>query len=251
MTQEFAGKVAIISGGASGIGLETGLMLAERGAKGIIIADFDSIAGKEAEVRQREAGAEALFIQTDVTSEDAVVSMVNETRKRFGRIDCLLNAAGGPVARNPTTDCSLETWEACFALNVRGSFLCAREVLKIMIEQGSGSIVNVSSAAAYLGNPGGSVHYAAAKGAILSMTKGMGREFAERGVRVNAISPGTFDTPFQDKWATSASREQILKKVPAGRMGDPKEAAELICFLLSDASRYITGEVIKIDGGLA
>ena len=250
MSQTFEGKVAVLTGGASGIGFETARLLVERGAEAVVLADFDEARGRAAEQALKEEGREALFIPTDVTLEDRVIAMVARIVEAYGHVDILVNAAGGPVRRNTFTDCTLETWNACFAQNVTGTFLCSREVLKHMATQGSGAIVNISSAAAYLGNPGGSVHYAAAKGAILSMTVGMGREFAARGIRINAISPGPFETPFQDKFATPQSRDKVLAKVPAGRIGHPREAAELIAFLLSDASPYVTGTTIRIDGGL-
>ncbi len=250
MTHNFTDQVAIISGGASGIGRETAVLLAERGARAIVVADFDATRGPETAAEIEACGTQALFVHTDVTNEDQVVSMVKKAQDTYGRIDMLLNAAGGPVCRNSFVDCTLETWESCMAQNLRGTFLCAREAVKFMLERGKGSIVNIASVAAYLGNPGHSVHYAAAKGGILSLTIGMGREFAAQGIRVNAVSPGPFDTPFQDKFATPESIKRVKERVPAARLGDPREAAELICFLLSDASPYVTGTTVRIDGAM-
>lgn len=250
MAQDFTNQVAIITGGASGIGRETALLLTERGARALIIADVDAERGPQVAEEVEAQGAQARFIPTDVTEEAQVMSMVRQTHSAYGRIDMLLNAAGSPILRCSFLDCTLETWEACMAQNLRGSFLCAREALRYMVAQRRGNIVNMASVAAYLGNPNSSIHYAVAKGGTVSLTVGMAREFAPQGIRVNALAPGAIDTPFHDKFSTPDFLERIAGMTPVGRMGTPREAAELIAFLLSDACPYLTGAVIRIDGGM-
>ena len=250
MTQTFEDQVAIITGGASGIGRETALLLAERGARAVVIADVDAERGPQVIQEVEVQGVQGRFVATDVTQQEQVVAMVRQTHEAYGRIDILLNAAGSPIERCSFLDCTLETWEACMAQNLRGSFLCAREVLRYMVPQRRGNIVNMASVAAYLGNPNSSIHYAVAKGGTVSLTVGMAREFAPQGIRVNALAPGAIDTPFHDKFSTPDFLERIVGMTPVGRMGTAREAAELIAFLCSDACRYLTGAVIRIDGGM-
>jgi 3-oxoacyl-[acyl-carrier protein] reductase len=250
MSQDFREQVAIITGGASGIGRETALLLAERQARAVVIADVDAERGPQVARDVEAHGARGLFVGTDVTVEEQVVAMVRQAHSTFGRIDILLNAAGSPIRRCGFLDCDLETWEACMAQNLRGSFLCAREVLRHMVRQRRGNIVNMASVAAYLGNPNSSIHYAVAKGGTVSLTVGMAREFAPQGIRVNALAPGAIDTPFHTKFSTPEFLERIVGMTPVGRMGTPREVAELIAFICSDACRYMTGAVIRVDGGM-
>lgn len=250
MVQPFEGQVAIVTGGASGIGRETARLFAERGMAGLVISDVDAQSGEQAVTEVQERGARGLFVDTDVTNEDRVRSMVEQAQREFGRIDVLLNAAGSPIRRCTFLDSDLATWQASLDLNVIGSYLCAREAIPHMLKQGKGSIVNIASVAAYMGNPHTSIHYAAAKGAVVSMTVGLGREFAERGIRVNAIAPGAVDTPFHDKFSPPGFLDRIMEITPMKRMGSPRELAELIGFLCSDACAYMSGAIVRVDGGM-
>lgn len=250
MVQPFEGRVAIITGGASGIGRETARLFAERGMAGVVIADLDAEGGEQAVSEVQERGAKGLFVDTDVTNEDRVKAMVEQAQREFGRIDVLLNAAGSPIRRCRFLDSDLATWQASLDLNVIGTYLCSREAIPHMLKQGKGSIVNIASVAAYMGNPHTSIHYSAAKGAVVSMTIGLAREFAEQGIRVNALAPGAVDTPFHNKFSPPGFLDRIMEITPMRRMGKPREVAELIGFICSDACAYMTGAIIRVDGGM-
>ena len=253
MSQTFQDQVAIISGGGSGMGREAALRFAERGMTGVVVVDIDEEMGKQVAAEIEERGAQGIFARCDVTQEDQVVSMVRQAHRDFGRIDVLYNAAGSPIKLCNTLETSLELWEANMALNLRGSFLCAREALRYMVEQRRGAIVNMASDAAFQGNPGSSVPYAAAKAGVITLTVGLAREFADRGIRVNAVSPGHIDTPLWRRFAAVGGEdflERISEVIPMGRLGTPQEVAELVCFLCSDACPFVTGVTVRADGGM-
>ena len=174
MTKDFNNKVAILTGGASGIGLSTATQLAAGGAT-IVIADIDDAGGENALSALADSNKQHLYVHTDVTEESQVLALAQKVHSTFGHIDILLNGAGSPVKRSSFLETTLETWEACFAQNVRGTFLCSREILKYMVPAKQGVIINMASGAAYAGSPGSSVHYGAAKGAVATFTRGIAR----------------------------------------------------------------------------
>ena len=249
MIKDFSNKVAVITGGASGIGLSTAEQLAAGGAT-IVIADIDDTAGENAISSLKNSGEKHLYIHTDVTEESQVSALVHTVHSTFGRIDILLNGAGSPVKRSSFLETTLETWEACFAQNVRGTFLCSREILKYMVSAKQGVIINMASGAAYSGSPNSSVHYGAAKGAITTFTRGIAREFAKDGIRVNALAPGAVDTPFHTNYSPIGFLDKSTQSIPIGRAASSDEIAALIVFLCSDGCPYLTGSTIRVDGGM-
>ncbi|HUU49501.1 MAG TPA: 3-oxoacyl-ACP reductase family protein [Nitrospinota bacterium] len=249
MEKNLLNKVSIITGASTGIGRATALALAKRGSH--VVINFLKSKKEALDVGEKveSLGIKSLVIQGDVGIERDVKDMVKETIEEFGRIDILVNNAGSPIQRSKFLDCKEELWDQVMSVNLKGTFLCSKEVLKIMVKQKSGKIINISSIASFHGSAGESVHYAAAKGGVNSLTIGLAKEFAPYGITVNAIAPGLIDTPFHDKFSTPERLERIISKIPLKRIGTPGEIAEVVAFLASDGANYITGEIIRVSGG--
>jgi len=248
--QNLLGKVVLITGASSGIGLATAELMASKGAKVIIHYHTNVNGAMEAVQRIQEKDGEAMAIQADVTNKEEVNAMVDQAISSFGAIDILVNNAGGGIQQSTFMDIGERLLEETFNLNVTSVLLCSQAVLKYMIPKKSGKIINISSAAARIGGAGESIHYASAKGAINTMTIGMSRELIDYGIIVNGVAPGMVETPFHNKFAPGDNRlERMTSTVPIKRPATPEEIAEVIAFLTSDASNYILGEIINVSGG--
>lgn len=246
-----AGKVAVITGAASGIGRATAALFAREGAR-LVLADVNEQTGEELAETFRAQGGEAVFVQTDVTSEADVQRMVAAAVERFGRLDILFNNAG-IVRRSPVAECTLEEWEQVFAVNVRGVFLGCKHAVPVMQKQGGGVIVNTGSGASFIASPN-SPAYTASKGAVLQLTKQVAVDYAKDGIRVNAVCPGVVDTPlmapaFARGGDTEAGKAAFAAKHPLGRLAKADEVAKAVLFLASDESSFSTGSALMVDGG--
>lgn len=238
---ELTGKVAIVTGAGQGMGKAIALLLASKGIK-VVIADINEVvANKVAD----EIGA--LGVKVDVTKEDEVESMTKATLEKYGRIDILVNNAG--VLR-PTKieDISKKEWDFVLDVNLNGTFLCTKAVLKTMKENGYGRIINMSSSAGRSVSTIGGAHYTAAKAAILGFTRAVAKETASFGVTVNSVCPGLIDTEMVRSDCSVEQIDKYEKSFPIHRLGTPEEVAALVLFLISDAA-YITGAAIDINGG--
>jgi NAD(P)-dependent dehydrogenase (short-subunit alcohol dehydrogenase family) len=249
----FAGKTILITGAASGIGRATALIFAREGAN-VVCADINGDGVKETAERVNaksgNLGSQALALTIDVTSRGAVNDMIQLAVDGFGRIDFLFNSAGAALKRSKFLDIDDDLLERTFDLNFKGTFYAMQAVLPHMLANKSGVIVNMASMAVKRGGPGSSVHYAAAKGAVNSMTMGVAREFATDGIRCLSISPGPVNTPFQ---AAAQSSPELIKRVlddiPMGRFGEPEEIGELVLFMCSDACPFMTADTVYVNGG--
>lgn len=243
--QTLKDKVAIVTGASRGIGKATALALAAQGAKVVVNYASNSKAADALVAEIVEAGGEAIAIGADVSQAEAVDEMVKQTKDKFGQIDILVNNAG--ITRDTLLlRMKPEDWQAVINLNLTGVFLCCKAVSKLMLKQKSGRIINISSVAGVMGNPG-QANYSAAKAGVIGLTKTLAKEFASRGVTVNAVAPGFIETDMTE----GLQAEEILKAIPLNRYGKPEEIADMICFLAgSTASNYITGQVFNVDGGM-
>jgi 3-oxoacyl-[acyl-carrier protein] reductase len=245
----FAGKTIIITGAASGIGRATALIFAREGAN-VVCADLNERGVKETADQVAARGRKALALKTDVTSRKEVEAMTRQAIDTFGTVQFLFNSAGAALRRSKFLDIDDALFENTFALNVKGTFYAMQAVLPHMEKNGHGVIVNMASMAHRRGGPGSSIHYAAAKGAVVSMTLGVAREFAERGIRCLSISPGPIKTPFQAAAQTSPELVQrFLEDVPMKRFGEPEEIGELVLFMCSDACPFMTADTVYVNGG--
>ena len=246
------GKVALITGGAGAIGLATARRLARDGAM-VVIADLDPRRLEAAVATARDGGGGIEAIPIDVTSETDVEAKVAQVVERHGRIDILFTSAGVLVSGS-VTDTSLADWQRTLAVNLTGSFLCARAVLPSMIAAGGGSIVLMSSVSGLVAEPAIAA-YCASKGGIVMLGRQMAVDYGRLGIRVNVICPGWIDTPFNDPAIEQAGGIEAVQPfietmVPIGRQGQPDEVADVVAFLASGASRLMTGSVVVADGGL-
>jgi 3-oxoacyl-[acyl-carrier protein] reductase len=244
----FHGKTIVITGAASGIGRATALIFAREGAN-VVCADVNEKGARETAAQVNGPG-KTLVLKTDVTSREQVAEMVRRAIDTFGSIEFLFNSAGAAMRRSKFLDIDDELLEKTFALNLKGTFYGMQAVLPHMLERKSGVIVNMASMAARRGGPGTSVHYAAAKGAVVSMTLGVAREFAAQGIRCLSVSPGPIHTPFQDAAQTSPDLiKRFLDDIPMKRFGEPEEIGELVLFMCSDACNFMTGDTVMVNGG--
>ncbi len=248
LTQRLAGKVAVVTGGASGIGLATARRFAAEGAT-VVIADFHAVSGAAV-----AAEVDGLFVQVDVSDEaqvNALFATVNET---YGSVDIAFNNAG----ISPPDDDSIETtelpaWQKVQDVNLKSVYLCCRAALRYMVVQQSGSIINTASFVAVLGSATSQISYTASKGGVLAMSRELGVQFARQGIRVNALCPGPVNTPLlQELFAKDEERAQRrLVHIPTGRFAEPEELAAAVAFLASDDSSFITGSTFLVDGGIS
>jgi 3-oxoacyl-[acyl-carrier protein] reductase len=247
---DLKGKVALVTGASSGIGRAAAQALAMNGAH-VAINFHRNEAGAEAARSQiTGAGGKAIIIRADVTQATEVQSLVGQTVAQFGPIDILVNNAGSLIERLKILELTEDRWDQVIDLNLKSAFLCCQAVAASMMERKTGTIVNVSSIAGRNGGALGSIHYSAAKGGLITFTKGLAKELAPFGVRVNAISPGVIDTPYHEQFSSPEMMKTYAGMIPLGRVGYPDEVAKVICFLVSDSSSYLAGETIEINGGM-
>jgi len=267
---DFTGKVVLVTGASSGIGRATAEFFGECGAR-VAVSYLKNQAGADAAVAAISAnhalgaasgaessqtlsetsGGRAIAVQADVTKNAEITRMIAEVEEKLGAIDILVNNAGSLVERLRTAELSEDRWDEVFALNVKSAFFAAQAVIPKMLEKGAGVIINVTSIAGRNGGAPGSIHYSAAKGAMITMNKGLAKEFANQGIRVNGVSPGVIDTPFHETFSTPEAMANFANNIiPMGRVGTSREVAQVIAFLASDAASYLCGETIEINGGM-
>lgn len=263
---DFTGKVVLVTGASSGIGRATAELFGRCGAS-VALTYHKNGAGAEEAVNTISAysttttgagsgtavgttPARTMAIQVDVTKDGEISRMVREVEEGLGPIDILVNNAGSLVERLKTLELTESRWDEVMNLNATSAFFAAKAVIPKMLEKGAGVIINVTSIAGRNGGAPGSIHYSSAKAALLTMTKGLAKEFARDGIRVNAVSPGVIDTPYHETFTTAEVMQNLRNTIPMGREGQPSEVASVIAFLASDAASYLCGETIEINGGL-
>ncbi|HEY2974066.1 MAG TPA: 3-oxoacyl-ACP reductase family protein [Pyrinomonadaceae bacterium] len=252
MRNEFdlQGKVALVTGASSGIGRATAEALASNGAQVAINFHRNETGAEAARSQIIGAGGCAIVVQADVTRASDVDSLVEQTVNEFGAIDILVNNAGSLVERLKILELSEERWDEVIDLNLKSAFLCSKAVVGSMMQRKTGAIINVSSIAGRNGGALGSIHYSTAKGGLITFTKGLAKEVAPYGVRVNAVSPGVINTPYHEQFSSPEIMKTYTGMIPLGRVGTPTEVGKVICFLASDAASYLAGETIEINGGM-
>lgn len=243
-------KVALVTGGASGIGRATAIAFGAAGAK-VVFSDIRDVEAEKTAALICETGAECLFVRSDVSSEADVQALVQKAIATYGKLDCAFNNAGIDLAVKPLHEQSIEDFDKIMSVNARGLFLCMKYEIQQMLTQGSGAIVNNSSVNGLVAGLAGISPYVASKHAVMGLTRAAALDYAKQGIRINAVNPGAIAT---DLMARSADQmgitfDDIGAMVPIGRIGQPEEIARAVVFLCSDAANYITGQPLAIDGG--
>lgn len=252
MATNLDGKVAIVTGGSSGIGRATAIAFAKQGAK-LVVAARRTEEGEETVRLAKQAGGEALFFQTDVSKAAEIEALVNKTVEIYGRLDYAFNNAGIEGENLPLHEQSVEQFDQLMAINLRGLFLCMKYEIIQMLRQGGGAIVNNSSMGGLIALSGISP-YIASKHAVMGLTKSAALDYAKLGIRINAVNPGFIATDMIVRFTESTgdahkATEQLTNMVPMGRMGSSEEIASTVLFLCSEAASYITGQSLVVDGG--
>ncbi|MBD2070657.1 SDR family oxidoreductase [Leptolyngbya sp. FACHB-671] len=243
-------KVALVTGGTSGIGRATAIAFGAAGAKVVFSGRRDAEGEKTAQLI-RETGAECLYVHSDASNEEDIKALVQKTVATYGRLDCAFNNAGVESPGKPLHEQSIEEFDNLMAINVRGVFLCMKYEIQQMLTQGSGAIVNNSSIVGLISFPGVSP-YVASKHAVMGLTRSAALDYAKQGIRVNAVNPGFIVTEMIDRSVArmSITADDFAAMVPMGRIAQAEEVAQAVVFLCSDAASYITGQPLTIDGGV-
>jgi NAD(P)-dependent dehydrogenase (short-subunit alcohol dehydrogenase family) len=243
-------RVLFITGGAGGIGLESCKRFGNAGYA-VAVNDYSRENGEKALAQLQALGIEAALFVGDVTKEASVNALVADVVAKFGRIDVLFNNAGGLGGRASAEEMTLDFWNRVVDLNLTSCFFVTRACIPHLKKSGKAAVINVTSIAAYNGGGPGASAYAVAKAGVLALTRAHAKELIPFGIRVNAVSPGTIDTPFHDETRKNnpALMDKWIQDIPAKRLGQPYEVADLVFFLASDQSAYLVGEVIQINGG--
>lgn len=254
MTKQLVGKVALVTGGGSGIGRASVLAFAARGAS-VVVGDIDAEGAQETVRMVQEGGGEATFVSVDVAQSVEVEALINQTIATYGRLDYAHNNAGIEGIRTSTTDCSEENWDRVLDINLKGVWLCMKYEIPQMIKQGGGAIVNTSSVLGLVGYAG-RAPYGASKHGVIGLTKAAALEYARQGIRINAICPGFIRTTMSEREISEAAQgdlakgeELVANAEPIGRMGSPEEVAETVVWLCSDAASFVIGHAMSVDGG--
>jgi NAD(P)-dependent dehydrogenase (short-subunit alcohol dehydrogenase family) len=244
-----AGKVAIVTGGGSGIGRATSMAFAAEGAK-VVVADVVVVGGEETAKMVRDTHGEAIFVKVDVSNAEQVKAMVDKTVEVFGRLDCAANNAGITPSPISVSRCTEESWDKCIAINLKGVFLCMKFEAPRMLRSGGGSIVNTASMVGLIGD-GGHPAYAASKHGVVGLTKTVAIQYGKAGIRVNAVCPGVIRTPMSEKAFTENPdlRAMSIGMAPMDRAAEPEEVARAIVWLCTSEASFITGHALPVDGG--
>jgi 3-oxoacyl-[acyl-carrier protein] reductase len=245
---DLTGKVAIITGSGRGIGKAIAMKLAEVGATIVINDVGDATPAEQTVAEIKSLGRQAMAVMADVSSSVDVARLVDTVTKTYGKVDILVNNAGitrDQLAMRMTDD----DWDKVLAIDLKSVFLCTRAVLRPMLKQRSGKIISISSIVGIIGNAS-QANYAAAKAGIIGFTKTIAKEMGSRGITANAVAPGFIDTPMTQA-LTEERRQMMLNGIPLGYLGTPRDVAEAVAFLASEEARYITGQVITVDGGIS
>ncbi|RMG74965.1 MAG: 3-oxoacyl-[acyl-carrier-protein] reductase [Nitrospirae bacterium] len=240
------GQVALVTGAGRGIGKAIAERLSSKGVR-VIVADLNLQDAEETAKEISEKGVEAKAIQVDVSSSESVKKMFEDTVNTFGGVDILVNNAG--ITRDTLVlRMKEEDWDAVINVNLKSVFLCSKEAIRIMSKKRYGRIVNIASVVAFMGNPG-QANYSASKAGIVGLTKTLAREYASRGITVNAVAPGFIQTAMTEKLPEKV-KEEMLRSIPVGRFGTVEDVATAVAFLSSPEAGYITGHVIHVNGGM-